>query len=115
MADPRTAAPPQQLPIELPDDVAQGTYSNLMFITYSPSEFVLDFARALPGTRRGKVYSRIVMTPQHAKALSELLERNVSTFEDQHGSIKLAGKANDARIGFTPTPASVTNDGTAVD
>ena len=59
-----------QLPVELPDDVAQGTYSNLMFITHSPSEFVLDFARALPGTRKGKVYSRIVMTPQHAKALA---------------------------------------------
>jgi hypothetical protein len=103
MAENRPAAPPQQLPIELPDDVAQGTYSNLMFITYSPSEFVLDFARALPGTRRGKVYSRIVMTPQHAKALSELLEGNVSTFADQHGAIKLAGKANDSRIGFTPT------------
>ena len=50
---PRPGGPGQtQLPVELPDDVAQGTYSNLMFITHSPSEFVLDFARALPGTRK---------------------------------------------------------------
>jgi hypothetical protein len=74
-----------------------------MFITHSPSEFVLDFARALPGNRKGKVYSRVVMTPQHAKALSELLQRNLATFEETHGPIKLAGKtAEDARIGFTP-------------
>jgi hypothetical protein len=99
-------APPvaaQQLPVELPDDVAQGTYSNLMFCTHSPSEFVLDFARALPGVRSGKVYARIVMTPQHAKALLELLQRNISAFEEHHGAIRLAGRPDEAKIGFAPT------------
>lgn len=110
MSQPPTPPPPgpkqqQQLPIELPDEVAEGLYSNLMFITHSPSEFVLDFARALPGNRKGKIYSRVVMTPQHAKALSELLQRNIATFEDTHGPIKLSGKTGeDARIGFTPAP-----------
>ena len=94
---------PQQLPVELPDEVAEGLYSNLMFITHSASEFVVDFARALPGIRKGKVYSRIVMTPQHAKALSELLQRNVGQFEDQHGPIKLPGaNSGDSPIGFSP-------------
>lgn len=94
----------QQLPIELPDEIAEGLYSNLMFITHSPSEFVLDFARALPGTRKGKIYSRIVMTPQHAKALSQLLERNIDSFEDRHGAIKMPGKGEDSQIGFAPLP-----------
>ncbi len=103
---PRPGGPGQtQLPVELPDDVAQGTYSNLMFITHSPSEFVLDFARALPGTRKGKVYSRIVMTPQHAKALAEMLRRNLAGFEEKHGVIKLSGQPDGSpTIGFTPTP-----------
>lgn len=111
MNKPPTPPPgaPHQLSVELPDDVAEGVYSNLMFITHSPSEFVLDFARALPGNRKGKVYSRVVMTPQHAKALSELLQRNIATFEETNGAIKLPGKhSDDARIGFTPatpTPA----------
>ncbi len=105
---PRPGPPGQQLQIELPDDVAQGVYSNLIFITQGPSEFVLDFARALPGTRKGKVYSRIVMTPQHAKALSQLLERNIETFENQHGPIKLPGRADDdGQIGFS-APADET-------
>jgi len=100
---PTPQGPKQQLPIELPDEVAEGLYSNLMFITHSPSEFVLDFARVLPGNRKGKVYSRVVMTPQHAKALSELLQRNVALFEETHGTIRVSGKtAEDARIGFTP-------------
>ena len=96
--------PAQQLPVELPDDVAEGTYSNLILITHSASEFVLDFARVLPGGRKGKIYSRIVMTPQHAKALRELLDRNVSMYEDAHGAIRVPGRAaDDARIGFAPS------------
>ena len=102
---PQPPPPPgqQQLQVELPDDVAQGTYSNLMFITHSPSEFILDFARALPGARKGKVYSRIVTTPQHAKALSDLLLRNLNTYEEKNGTIKMPGKnADDPKIGFSP-------------
>ena len=101
---PRPAAPGSgQLPVELPDDVAEGTYSNLMFITHSASEFILDFARALPGTRKGKVYSRVVTTPQHAKALSEMLKRNVALWEEKNGTIKLAGQDSVSQtIGFVP-------------
>jgi hypothetical protein len=75
-----------------------------MFMTHSPSEFVLDFARMLPGARKGIVYSRIIMTPQHAKLLQDLLERNLKTFEEQHGAIKTPGRsAADPRIGFAPS------------
>ncbi|MGH2571183.1 MAG: DUF3467 domain-containing protein [bacterium] len=105
MSKPPAQPPPgpkQHLPIELPDEVAEGLYSNLMFITHSPSEFVLDFARALPGNRKGKIYARVVMTPQHAKALAELLTRNIGMFEEVHGTIKLGKTAEDGRIGFTP-------------
>ena len=33
----------QQLNIELSEEMAEGTYSNLAIITHSNSEFVLDF------------------------------------------------------------------------
>ena len=36
-----------QLNIELSEEVAQGTYSNLAIITHSPSEFVVDFVRVI--------------------------------------------------------------------
>jgi hypothetical protein len=114
---PRPAGP--QLPVELPDEVAEGTYTNLMFVTHSACEFVLDFARALPGGRKGKVYSRVVMTPQHAKALAELLNRNVELFEEKHGTIRMPGRpADDARIGFAPAAAvspEATTGGTGSD
>ena len=103
------AAPGRQLQVELTEDVAQGTYSNLVFCTHSPSEFILDFARALPGARKGKVYSRVVMTPQHAKALAQLLERNLDAYEEQHGSIQLTGEEDDERIGFDPAGSEPEN------
>ena len=56
-----------QLNIELSEEVAEGTYSNLAIITHSHSEFVIDFVRVLPGVPKAKVKSRILLTPQHGK------------------------------------------------
>ena len=76
------------LNIELSEEVAQGSYSNLAIINHSPSEFVLDFIQMMPGVPKAKVKSRIILTPQHAKRLMKALNDNVSKFEDQHGEIK---------------------------
>ena len=38
-----------QLNIQLSEEVAEGTYSNLAIISHSTSEFVVDFIRIMPG------------------------------------------------------------------
>jgi hypothetical protein len=76
-----------QISIELSEDIAEGTYSNLAIITHSSSEFVLDFIRIMPGVPKAKVKSRIVLTPQHAKRLMFALKDNISKFEAVHGNI----------------------------
>lgn len=76
------------LNIELSDEVAEGTYSNLAIINHSSSEFVLDFVKIMPGVPKAKVKSRIVITPEHAKRLMKALADNVQKFEQQHGVIK---------------------------
>ncbi|HAF35122.1 MAG TPA: DUF3467 domain-containing protein, partial [Sphingobacterium sp.] len=38
-----------ELSIELTEEVAEGTYSNLAIITHSNTEFVVDFIRVMPG------------------------------------------------------------------
>ncbi|MCF8254791.1 MAG: DUF3467 domain-containing protein, partial [Bacteroidia bacterium] len=58
---------PNQLQIELSEEMAEGIYSNLAIITHSNSEFVIDFVRVMPGVPKAKVKSRIVLTPDHAK------------------------------------------------
>lgn len=75
--------------IEIGDKEWEGIYSNFVIITHSNSEFVLDFARMLPGAQKAKVFSRILMTPQHAKALLGTIENNIKKFEAEHGEIKV--------------------------
>lgn len=77
-----------QINIELGDDIAQGTYSNLAIITHSSSEFILDFVRIMPGIPKAKVQSRIILTPEHAKRLLAALQDNISKYESVHGPIK---------------------------
>lgn len=81
-----------KLNIELGEKEAEGIYSNLVLISHSPSEFIVDFARLLPGQPKAKVFSRIVMTPPNAKALLETLKRNMDLYEEKNGVVKLPGK-----------------------
>lgn len=83
-----------QMNIELPEEVAQGIYSNLAVITHSASEFVIDFVRIMPGIPKAKVKSRIVLTPEHAKRLMHALQENVKKYESMHGQIKNIGGGN---------------------
>lgn len=79
-----------QLNIELSEEVAEGIYSNLAIITHSPSEFVIDFVKIMPGVPKARVKSRILLTPQHAKRLMMALSENLMKFEQLHGKIKEA-------------------------
>jgi hypothetical protein len=77
-----------QINIELSEEIAQGVYSNLAIITHSPSEFVVDFIRMMPGVPKAPVKSRIILTPEHAKRLMLALRDNINKFESMHGPIK---------------------------
>lgn len=79
---------PNQISIELNEDVAQGVYSNLAVITHSSAEFIIDFVRVLPGIPKAQVKSRIILTPEHAKRLMKALKDNIGKYESVHGAIK---------------------------
>ncbi|MFN8298173.1 MAG: DUF3467 domain-containing protein [Chitinophagales bacterium] len=78
---------PNQINIELPEEIAEGTYSNLAIISHSPQEFVLDFIRVMPGVPKAKVKSRILVTPEHAKRFMKALAENIKKYEQQFGTI----------------------------
>jgi len=77
-----------QLNIELDQETAEGTYSNLAIINHSISEFIVDFINVMPGVPKAKVKSRIILTPQHAKRLTKALLDNIQKFEKANGKIK---------------------------
>ena len=77
-----------QINVELKEDVASGSYSNLVIVNFSATEFVLDFASVMPGLEKAKVNSRIILTPQHTKRLYNILGENIKKYESKSGEIK---------------------------
>ena len=78
-----------QLQFELPQNVAQGEYANFAIITHSSSDFVIDFARVLPGVPKAQVKSRVILAPEHAKRLLLALQENLMRYESEVGVIKV--------------------------
>jgi hypothetical protein len=98
--EPKREAQPGSINMELGEKEAEGIYSNFVVISHSLSEFVLDFARILPGSPKSKVFARVVMTPPNVRSLLTALETNVKKYEEQFGKIKTFDTpAKD--IGFT--------------
>lgn len=81
---------PNEIQVELTDEIAQGIYANLAVIAHSSSEFILDFIRVVPGVPKAKVKSRIILTADNAKRLLYALQDNIQKFEEQAANIKNA-------------------------
>ena len=75
--------------MDLPADVAQGNYANFAIITHSSSDFIVDFARVLPGLPKPVVKSRVILAPEHAKRLLLALQENIMRYEHEFGTITI--------------------------
>ncbi len=90
-----------QVQVEIGEKESEGIYSNFVLIAHSPSEFIIDFARVLPGLPKAKVFSRIVMTPQHTQLLHKALTDNLKKYEERFGKIEVQSKEQTAtNLGF---------------
>lgn len=78
-----------QLQVDLPQDISQGEYANFAIITHSSSDFVMDFARILPGVPKATVKSRVILAPEHAKRLLMALQDNIVRYEKAFGPIQI--------------------------
>jgi hypothetical protein len=74
--------------IDMPKELT-AVYANVAFISHTPAEMVFDFAQVLPRTPRGKIMSRVIMSPIHAKLLHRALAQNIANYELQFGEIRL--------------------------
>ena len=81
-----------KLQIQIDDDVAQGTYSNLVLINHTENEFVLDFAFIQPTNGRAKVRSRVISSPRHTKRLVQALQKNLDRYEERFGTIDVTAE-----------------------
>jgi uncharacterized protein DUF3467 len=88
MDNPQQQPPQQTIRLTIDDNIAQGEYVNFANIIHSQAEFVIDLGRVVPGRPDVKIYSRVILTPLHAKQFLEALAQNVALFEQKFGEIR---------------------------
>jgi Protein of unknown function (DUF3467) len=71
--------------IKIADDELKGRYCNLLRITHTRDEFVLDFINLVPPA--GIVTSRVVTSPGHMKRVLAAIATNIARYEEAHGAI----------------------------
>lgn len=76
-----------QIQMQADDITLQGKYSNLVKVTHTSEEFWIDFISILPEPRVGKLLSRIIVSPAHAKRILQALSDNIKKYEETFGSI----------------------------
>lgn len=77
------------LKVALPEGEETVHYCNFAIVSHSPEEFVMDFARILPGKEEAKVVTRVIMTPKNAKNFLMAMGNNLANFEKKFGEIQL--------------------------
>ena len=91
------ALPPQKpvtnIPIEIPPEL-QPAYANLARIAHAPAEFVMDFARLLPGDGKAIVTARVIMSPVALKLFAQAVNENLARFEATFGTVNMPGGSN---------------------
>ena len=76
--------------IQAPEGSLGGKYANMMQVTHTPDEFVLDFISAFAPA--GELVSRLIVSPRHMKRIVRALAENVLMYENTHGSIEEASE-----------------------
>ncbi len=102
--DEKAAEPKEvkEIKISIPAHLAGGVYSNMMRISHTREEFIMDFAM-LHGDV-GVVTARVIMSPGHMKRTVSALQENLKNYEDNIGKIQEAPQPK-AKLGFhAPSP-----------
>ncbi len=86
----------QEIKISIDEKAVGGTYSNIAMISHNENEFITDFIFVHPPV--GKVNSRIIMSPSHAKKFLKALQQNIEMFEKKFGAIRELPETPEFRI-----------------
>lgn len=78
------------LNVKIGDEEQKGRYSNLLRITHTREEFILDFINLVPP--QGVVTSRIVTSPGHLKRIIGALQTNLQRYEEAYGPVREAAE-----------------------
>jgi len=87
MADTPDPQKSPQIQINTTDEISRGRYSNLMLVSHSPEEFIIDWLLNSPNGPH--LVSRVILSPGNVKRAIEALTINLKQYEDKFGAVKL--------------------------
>jgi len=90
----------KELQVSFFDNLKGCVYSNMMVVTHTKEEFVLDFMMVVPPV--ATVTSRVVISPGHMKRMISALVQNVGKYEEKFGRLTAAEEPPKPRMGFHP-------------
>jgi len=71
--------------VKIGEDQLKGRYSNLLRVTHTREEFILDFLNAVPP--QPVAIARIITSPGHLKRILRALSENLERYERTYGDI----------------------------
>lgn len=79
--------------ISATDEDLKGRYANLMSVSHTAEEFVLDFFAVTPAGDgpRGHLIARVIVSPTHFRRVVSALSDNLHKYEEQFGEIEDRG------------------------
>lgn len=77
---------PKSLIIKADDNIAKGRFTNLAQVASTQDAFVLDFAFVQGKT--GWLLARLLLSPQHVKRFSAVLNETIKKHEERFGAIE---------------------------
>jgi hypothetical protein len=89
-----------KIEVKVDEAVATGTFVNFSNVSHSPEEFVFDFifVHPAPPPGFGKLLSRIILSPAHAKRFQAALAENIREYEQRFGTINIPVPIGDGSI-----------------
>jgi hypothetical protein len=76
--------------IKIADEELKGRYANLVRITHTREEFILDYINMVPP--QGAVTARVITSPGHLKRLIRALGENLRLYEQKFGQVQEAAE-----------------------
>ena len=96
----------QEIRINVEKSNLEAHYSDIALIGHQPTGFNLDFGQQMPQMKMINIITRVILSPQHAKSLLQVLKKHIETYEKQFGTIEISAAVQksmeDKQIGFHP-------------
>ena len=67
---------------------SEGKYANYLEIGHNAFEFILDFGQYYSENEQAELCTRIITSPNYAKAFLKALTASIANFEERFGNIE---------------------------